>query len=153
MNDVKKGIFEIDGIEISRNTKVEEVVTEKMTAHYYNDNGRNDASVDSLAHKLKFIGGEFSVHYAFFKNKLAIIELAPLLGGSPGYPDLEYQKVKWDYCCQLLRKEFGKPDYESEENIKYSFENGYLNCYQILEGRMEGEGGKIEIWFLNRGDI
>ena len=106
MNDVKKGIFEIDGIEVRKDTKVEDVLTEKTRKIEVSDS----VFVRSYTNNLSFIGGEFSVEYYFNADELQMIEFVPFLGNNPGYPDLKYQKAKYDYCSNLLIKAFGKPD-------------------------------------------
>ena len=148
MNDVKKGIFEIDGIEVNREVQTKDIMTEKMSSC---GEGTDYTYISSYANPLNFIGGKFSVEYVFYKDRLWQIDLEPFVGEDPGYPDLEYQKEKWDYCCDLLRKAFGKPDTEEDRGISFSFDGGAIGCYQILEGRMEGEGGNIKIAYYIEG--
>lgn len=152
MNDVKKGIFEIDGVEISRDTKIEDILnSKKMKIMGDDDDIPGLVLIQSGTDKVKFIEGNFFMDCWFSEKKLERIVLIPYLDNieCPNYPDLEYQKISWDYCCDLLIKQFGEPDYKSEAGIKYYFDNGYLNCYQILDGRNEGEGGNIEIEYKN----
>ena len=151
MNDVKKGIFEIDGIEVSKDTKVEDVITEKMDVYIDDTEGDKYAEICSYSNMLSFIGGEFSAEYCFFNDKLKEIEFVPFLGNNPGYPDLKYQKAKYDYCSNLLIKAFGKPDMEDERGISYSFDGGGIGCHQILDGRRKGQGGILRIRFVDRG--
>lgn len=135
--------FEIDGIKISRDIRKENIATNKMRFFQLGETiiGR------SLPNTLTFLGEEFFVDFYFENERLREIELEPLISGveSPGYPDLEYQQIKWDYGVDLLKREFGKPDYEDNSIIQYDYELGRILCFQYLTGRQVGEGGKIRI--------
>ena len=60
MNDIKRGIFEIDGIEINRDTKVENVSTNKMNV-WVSDKFEGNARVNSLSNKLSFLGEQLEI--------------------------------------------------------------------------------------------
>ena len=92
--------FEIDGIKISRDIRKENIASNKIS-FFQSDNWIVGSS---MSNTVTFLGEEFFVDFYFKNERLSEIELEPLISGveSPGYPDLEYQQIKWDYGVDLL---------------------------------------------------
>ena len=63
----------------------------------------------------------------------------------PGYPNKEYQELAKKTCDEFLLRALGEPTYKNEGLTMYEYDWGKILSIAIYEGRMENEGGYIEI--------
>lgn len=136
----------LDGIVIKKDIKIDDFMN---TGHFMCKGDYKYTILKSAPNYIHLGNGLFNCRVYYFNNKLEKIELFPIIEGvnGPGYPDKEYQKIKMDYCIDVLKNLLGHPDVDTQEIVGWEIPDGTIGCYSILKGREIYTGGYIIIGF------
>ena len=146
MNNVSKGIFEIDGYEISKDTTVERF---KASDKYeILDVTPGSYIVDSRPNAVEFCDKRFCIELIFLDEKLTDFTLSPIeLDHSKYDSDEDFNEACFSLCEQLLDSLFDEAHKNiSEAAIKYTFDGGRaILAHTFDDGRTTHPGGNIVV--------
>ena len=150
MNKLSQGIFEIDGYDFSKDTKLEEMVKLEK----YRPIGRNDVKrFVSRPNMVEFFGYNFVAEFVFYYGRLSTIELYPRLDEEYDKKHIElFHEKCFDYCKKLLDEQFDDTikRIEDKDGIEFYFKGGTAGIPHSYYRKDYEPGGYIYVSFKNQ---
>lgn len=109
--------------------------------------GENITHVNTRHNVINFGNGRFLGSFIYYKNKLMRIILIPKIENYvvPNYPCEKYQKIKQQYCIEVLKTLYGDDYTLVDGGMKWTTDKYYIGSYAITEGRDRYTDGNITI--------
>ncbi len=134
MTDLRKGIIEIEGVEISANTTSLDII-ENLKKSYANHATSKDGNCEIFVFKnIIVIDNSYDIDVTFINQKITNIQLFSLYDEKLSYEEL----FKAD--CEWLKKILGEPTVTGSNGVVYEYGSIQIGAnYFESDGRSDSE--------------